>query len=286
VATDAVGCNGSFCAYTQVEGSVHLSVVRLVLGNGVILGGKERKNFILDHFQSASDRLVPRLSTPVPAPTSPVAGVQADSSRKPSAAHRPRPRNKLRKKTRPSIALTLAIEPTSSLSLAQPLPRSLEILQTSTSPVSVSPVAGFPSARSFLSFQFPPVFSRARSKVLQKSTYRPSNDVGITNKSSTTGRPGVDSSDIWTRKSRGRVSRDTPVTNNGKRTVLIGEKGPIGGFPTPAESAGHHRRRGGSREGTPGRGRPNRISTPWELGLGLGKNLLLRVCSLWYMRGE
>ena len=267
-----------------MEGSVHLSVVRLVLGNGVILGGKERKNFILDHFQSASDRLVPRLSTPVPAPTSPVAGVQANSSRKPSAAPRPRPRNKLRKKTRPSIALTLAIEPTSSLSLAQPLPRSLEILQTSTSPVSVSPVAGFPSARSFLSFQFPPVFSRARSKVLQKSTYRPHNDVGIINRSSTTGRPGVDSSGIRARKSRGRVSRDTPPANNGKRTVLIGENG-IGGFPTPAESTGHHRRRGGSREGTPGRGRPNRISTPWELGLGLGKNLRLRVCSFWHVRG-
>ena len=261
--------------------------------NGLDLSpSQDRKDFgvakisknILDRLWSASDRLVPRLSTPVPVPTSPVTRVQVDSSRKPSAAPRPRPKNKLRKKTRPSIALTLAVEPTSSLSLAQPLPRSLEILQTSTSPVSVSPVAGFPSARSFLSFQFPPVFSRARSKLLQKSTYRPSNDVGIINRSSTTGRPGVDSSGIWTRKSRGRVSRDTPAANHGKRTVLIGENG-IGGFPTPVEPAGHHRRRGGSREGTPVHGRPNRISTPWELGLGLGQNLRLGFCNIWHVRG-
>ena len=244
---------------------------------------KVSKN-ILDRLWSASDRLVPRLSIPVPAPTSPAARVQVDSSRKPSTAPRPRPKNKLRKKTRPSIALTLAVEPTSSLSLAQPLPRSLEILQTSTSPLSVSPVAGFPSARSFLSFQFPPVFSRARSKVLQKSAYRPSNDVDIINRSSTTGRPGADSSGIWTRKSRGRISRDTPPANNGKRTVLIREN-EIGGFPTPVEPANHHRRRGGSREGTPARGRLNRISTPWEIGLGLGQNLRLRVCGLWHVRG-
>jgi len=237
---------------------------------------------ILDHLRSASDRLVPRLSIPrpVPVPTSPV----TDSSGKPPAAPRPRPKNKLRKKTRPSIALTLAVEPTSSLSLAQPLPRSLETMQTSTNPVSVSPVAGFPSARSFLSFQFPPVFSRARSKVLQKSTYRPSNDTGAINRSLTTSRPGVDSSGIWTRKSRGRVSRDTPPADNGKRTGPIGDDG-IGGFPTPVESAGHHGRRGDSREGTPARGRPSRISTSWELGLGLGQNLRLRFCSFWHVRG-
>jgi len=241
---------------------------------------------ILDRLRSASDRLVPRLYIPWPVlvPTSPVAKVQPDSSGKPPAAPHSRPKNKLRKKTRPSIALTLAVEPASSFSLAQPLPRSLEAPQTSTSPVFVPSVAGFSSARSFLSFQFPPVFSRARSKVLQKSTYGPSNDMGVTSRTSATDRPNVDSSGIWTRKSGGHASRDTQPVKNTKRTGLADGNG-IGGFPTPIGSAGHRRRTGGSREETLARRRPSRTSTSWELGLGLGQDLRPRVCGLWRMRG-
>ena len=260
--------------------------------NGLgLLSSQDHKDFevakvsknMLDRLRLASYRLVPRLSLPwpVPVPTSPAAKLQVNFSGKPPAAPRPRPKNKLRKKTRPSIALTLAVEPASSFSLTQPLPRSLEALRTSTNPVFVSPVVGFPSARSFLSFQFPPVFSRARSKVLQKSAYKPSSDMGGT---SATDRPDVDSSGTWTRKSGDCASRDNQPARNRKRTGPVDDDG-IGGFPTPAESAGHHRRRGGSREGTPARGRPSRISTSWELGLGLGQDLPLRVCSLWRVRG-
>ena len=245
---------------------------------------KDSKN-ILDRLRSASDRLVTRLFIPwsVPVPTSPVAKVWVDSSGKPPAAPHPRPKNKLRKKTRPSIALTLAAEPASSFSLARPLPPSLEALQPNTNPVFVSPFSGFPSGKSFLSFQLPPVFSRARSKLLQKSTYRPSNDVDVINRTSTTDQPDVDSSGIRTRKSAGRVSRDTQSAKNNKRIGTIDDNG-TGGFPTPIETAGHHRQRGGSWEGTRMRRRPSRISTSWELGLGLGQDLRLSVCGLWSMR--
>jgi len=101
-----------------------------------------------------SDRLVSRLSIPWPllVPAPPVAKVQAGSSENPLATLHPRPRNKLRKKTWPSIAITLAVGPASSFPPAQPLARALETLQCATSSDSVSPVAELPSARSFLSF--------------------------------------------------------------------------------------------------------------------------------------
>lgn len=242
---------------------------------------------ILDHLRSVSERVVPCLSIPWPvlAPTPLTVEGQIDSSEKPSAALHPRPKNKLRKKTRPSIAITLAVEPASSFSLAQPLPRSLEVLQASTNPVSIPPVVGFSSTMSFLSFQLPPVFSKARSKVLQKSTYRPSNDMGVINNTSTTNRPDVGSSSgIRIHRSGGRVSRDIQPAENSERTGSIDDNG-VGGFPTPIKSVVHHGRRGGSREGTFARGRPSRISTSWELGLGLGQGLRLRVCNLWRARG-
>ena len=228
------------------------------------------------------DRLVSRLSIPwsliVPAP--PVIGARANPSGKPPATLHPRPRNKLRKKTRPSIAITLAIEPASSLSLAQPqdessqpLPRSTEILQSATGSVSASPVTGLPSARSFLSFQLPPVFSRARSRVFQKSAYRSPNDMGVINP--TTNRPNVDFSRFRTGGSGGRVSRDgsqQPVENN-DRTSSIGDNG-IGDFPTPIRSADRS-----------GEGRPSRMSTSRGFGLGLGQDLGLRVSRLCNTRG-
>ena len=249
---------------------------------------KESKN-ILGRLRGAmiSERLVSRLSIPwsVLAPTPPT----INSSEKPPVTLHPRPKNKLRKKTRPSIAITLAVEPPSSFSLAQPrdglsqpLPRSLEVLQTSTNSVSVSPVAGFTSAKSVLSFQLPPVFSRARSKVFQKSTYRPSNDTGVINRASTADRPDVDSPGFWTRKSGGRVSRDSHSGENNERTASVDADG-IGGFPTPIRSASHHDRRG-SRERSPAHGRPSRIPASWELGLGLGQGLGLKVRSLWRVR--
>ena len=255
-----------------------------------LLPPQDRKDFevtkasknILGRLWSISDRLVPRLSILVHTP--PAAKVQVDSSQKPPAALHPRPKNKLRKKTRPSIAITLAVEPASSFSLAQPLPRSLEALQAGASPVSISPVAAFSSARSFLSFQLPPVFSRARSKVLQKSTYGPSNNTGVISRTSTMDRPDVGSSGIQTPKSRGRVSRNIRSAKNSERSEPIDDDG-IGGFPTPVRPASHRDRRGGSREETPARVRPGRISTSWELGLGLGQDLRLRVCSLWRVRG-
>ena len=243
----------------------------------------KRSRNILGRLREAmvGDRLVSRLSVPwsliVPAP--PVVKVRANSSEKPSATLHPRPRNKLRKKTRPSIAIALAIEPASSFSLAQPqdepLPQSTEILQSATGSVSASPVTGLPSARSFLSFQLPPVFSKARSRVFHKSAYRPPNDMGVINP--TTNRPNVD---FRAGKSGGRVSRDSqqPVENN-DRTSSIGDNG-IGDFPTPIRSVGSHDRRGRS-----GEGRPSLMSTSWEFSLGLGQDLGLRMSRLCHMRG-
>ena len=248
---------------------------------------------ILWRLRSASDRLVPRLSIPWPVLTStpPAVKIRVGSSEKRLALPHPRPRNKLRKKTRPSIAITLAVEPPSSFSLAQPHdsppqppPRPLETSQTNTNPVSVSPVAGFPSARSFLSFQLPPVFSRARSKLLQKSTYRPPNDTGAVNRISAMDRPDVDSSGSRARESGGRASRNSHPGKDNERTAPTDENG-IGGFPTPIRSASHGGRRSHSRKGTPTDGRPSWISTSWELGLGLGQDLGLKVCSLWRVRG-
>jgi len=244
-------------------------------------------NSILGRLRSVGERAIPRFSIPWPvlAPTPPTVNVQVDSSEKPSAALHPRPKNKLRKKARPSIAITLAVEPASSFSLAQPFPRSLAALQASTNPVSAQPVAGFPSAKSFLSFQLPPVFSKARSKLLQKSTYRPSNDIVVVDSTSTTNHFSVDpSSGIRTRLSGGRVSRDTRQAHISERTGPTGDDG-IGGFPTPAKPVVHHGRRAGSKEGPIAHRRSSQISTSWELGLGLGQDLRLRVCDLWRGRG-
>ena len=241
-----------------------------------------------------SDRLVSRLSVPWSAlvPTPPAVKVQVKPSEKPSAAQYPRPRNKLRKKTRPSIAITLAVEPASSFSLAQPqdttpqpLPRSLDTLQTNANSISVPSAIGFPSAKSFLSFQLPPVFSRARSKLLQKSTYRPSNDVGAANRPKTTNRPDADSSGLRSGRSGGRVWWDNQQSvDNSERTVPVDGNG-VGGFPTPTRSAGYHGRRGRSGEGPPAHGQPSRASTRWELGLGLGQDLGRRVCRFCRVRG-
>ena len=245
---------------------------------------------LLGRFREAmvGDRLVSRIPIPwsllVPAP--PVVRARANSSEKPLATLHPRPRNKLRKKTRPSIAITLAVEPASSFSLAQqqdepsqPLPRSMEILQNATSSVSVSPVTGLPSARSFLSFQLPPVFSRARSRVYQKSAHRPANDMGVIN--ATANQPDLNFSRFRIGKSGGRVSRDSsqqPVEYN-DRTSSVGDNG-IGDFPTPIRSAGSRDRGGRS-----GEGRPSRMSTSWEFGLGLGQDLGLKVSRLCHVRG-
>jgi len=236
-----------------------------------------------------SDRLVSRLSIPWPllVPAPPVVQAQAGSSEKPSATLHQRPRNKLRKKTPPSIAIALAVGPASSFSLAQPqdgppqpLARALETLQSATGSVSVSQVAELPSARSFLSFQLPPVFSRARSKVLQGSVYRPSNDMDVVN--ATTNRPNADFSGFRTGKSGGRESQ---LAGNGDRTSSIGGDG-IGGFPTPVRPTGSRGQRTDSGEGTRAYGRPSWMSTSWEVGLGLGQGLDLRVCRLWHTRGR
>lgn len=269
-----------------------------------LLPSRDRKNLeatkhskgILERLRGAivGDRLLSHLSIrwPVLAPAPPVVETQASSREKTSVVPHLRPRNKLRKKTRPSIAITLEVEPASSFSLAQPqdrpsqpLPQPLEALQTSSNSVSAPPVVGFPSARSILSFQLPPVFSRARSKVLQKSTYRLPNDMGVINRTSITNQPDVDSSGFRTGKSGGRVWWDSqqPMQNSG-RTGLADGNG-IGGFPTPIRSANHRGRAGRSREGTPAHKRPSRMSTSWELGLGLGQDLGLRICRLCNVRG-
>ena len=244
---------------------------------------KNSKN-ILGRLREAitSDRLTSRLSIPWPllAPTPPVVKARVNSSEKRTAISHPRPRNKLRKKTRPSIAITLAVGPTSSFSLAQPqvrlsqpLPRSLKTLQTN--PNSASPVAGLPSAKSFLSFQLPPVFSRARSKALQKSTYRPPNDMGVINSTPAMNRPGVGPSGFRT---------DKPAESNDERTALVDNNG-IGNFPTPVRTTSYRNRRALPREETPAHGRPDRMSTPWELGLRFGQDLGLKACKLCRMRG-
>ena len=246
---------------------------------------KDNRN-LLRRLLSASGGLVPRLFTSwsVPVPTPLVVNVQTDYSGKPPKTPHRRPRNKLRKKTRPSIAITLVVEPTSSFSLARPLPRTLEALRTGANPASVSPVAAFSSAKSFLSFQLPPVFSRARSKVLQKSTRRPSNDVAVVNRISTADRPQVDTFGIRTRKSGARVSWDNQPAVDSERIRSIHENG-IGNFPTPIGSAGHRGRIGGTGEGTSPRGPSSRTSTSWELGLGLGQDIRLRACGFWRGRG-
>lgn len=274
----------------QISFGVRPSDTGLPSHNCKDLGATKDAKNILGRLRAAmvSDRLVSRLSVPwsvfIPAP--PMANVPINSSEKASAALRPRPRNKLRKKTRPSIAITLTVEPPSSFSLTDPQNRPFQplgALQTGTNLTSVSPVAGFPSTKSFLSFQLPPVFSRARSKVLQKSTYRPPNDMGVFNRISAMHRPDVESSGTQARKSGSPVSRDSqqPAKDN-ERAVPVADSG-IGGFPTPIRVDGQ---RGDPREEIPARGRPNRISTSWELGLGLGQQLGLRVCSLWRVRAE
>ena len=255
---------------------------------------KANKN-ILDRLRGAmvGNKLVSRLSIPWASlsPTPLAVKDQLDSVEKPSAILYPRPRNKLRKKTRPSIAITLSVEPASSFSLAQPqdtpqlFPRSLEILQTGANPVTVSPVAGFSSTMSFLSFQLPPVFSRARSKVFQKSTRRPPNDMGVMHETSNADLPDVGFSGFRTGKSGDRVSRGSQQrVENSEGTVSVDDNG-IGGFPTPIRSISSHDQSGCSGEGLPADGRPGRMSTSWELGLGLGQDLGLRFYRFCHLRG-
>ena len=243
---------------------------------------KDYRN-LLHRLLSASNGIMPRLFTPWSVPAS-VARVQTDYSGKTRKNPRPRPRNKLRKKTRPSIAITLVVEPTTSFSLARPLPRSLEALRTGANPAPISPVTAFSSAKSFLSFQLPPVFSRARSKVLQKSARRSSNDVGVVNGISTADSPRVDTFGIRTRKSGARVSWDTQLAMDSERRGSIGENG-VGNFPAPIGTAGHRGRMGGTGEGTSARGRPSQTSASWELGLGLGQDMRLTVCGFWRRHG-
>ena len=237
---------------------------------------KDTKN-VLGRLRFSSNRLVPRLSVPWAAliPTPPVVKGQANSE-KPSDVPCSRPGNKLRKKTRPSIAITLAVDPVSSFSLA----RSLEGLQAGSNLVSISPVAGFPSARSFFSFELPPVFSKARSKALQKSKHRPSNYVGVTGNTSTANRPDVDSAGYHTREFGGRVSQDERNPGGSERAVSV-DVG-VGGFPTPIRSAGDSDQRA-SKERIPTRRRSR--PTSWERGLGLGQDLGLMVRSLLRARG-
>ena len=244
---------------------------------------KDNKS-ILNRLRSASNRLVPRLPTPwsVLAPSPPTAKTRANSSGKFSSIPHPQPKNKLRKKTRPSIAITLAVEPVSSFSLAQPLARPLAVFQPGAHSASVSPVVGFSSARSFFSFELPPVFSKARSKVLQKSRYRPSEGVGVINGISTPNRHGTNLSDPWARDSGGLNSQDGYPGRNDETAMSV-EDG-VGGFPAPIRSAGN-RDQGGFKEGTSASVRP-RLTSPWELGLGLGKDLSLRVCNFWSSRGQ
>lgn len=243
---------------------------------------KDYKN-LLHRLLSASNGLMPRLFTPWSVPTS-VVKVQTDSSGKPPKTPRPRPRNKLRKKTRPSIAITLVVEPATSFSLARPLPRSLEALRTGANPAPVLPVAAFSSAKSFLSFQLPPVFSRARSEVLQKSARGPSNNLGVIHRVSTADRRHMDTFGIRTRKSGARVSWDTQPAMDSERIGSISENG-IGNFSAPIGSAGHRGRISGTGEGTSARGRPNQSPTSWELGLGLGQDMRLSVCGFRRGRG-
>lgn len=236
---------------------------------------------ILGRLFSASERLVPRIPVPwgVPVPTLPVAEARVGSSEKPSVVLHSRPKNKLRKKTRPSIAITLAVEPASSFSLAQP-PLPLEVPHADVNPTSASPVAGFASARSFFSFELPPVFSKARFKALQKSKYRPFiNKVTTANRTSTTERldTGSSSTRDQTRECGGGISRDDHLGKNDKTAVPDGNE--IGSFPAPMGSARNH-----GQEGVTYR-RARRISR-WELGLGLGQDLSLRISSLWSARGR
>lgn len=226
-----------------------------------------RKNFdvtrdsksVLNRLWSASNRFVPRLSIPLSVLASPLPVVEprVGSSGKVLSAPHPRPKNKLRKKTRPSIAITLAVEPVSSFSLAQPPARSLEALQSGANLASVSPVAGFSSARSFFSFELPPVFSKARSKVLQRSKYRPSDGVGVTNGPSTSNRRDADSPRSRTRRhGEGK---------NGERVASLDDG--VGAFPTSIRSAGDCDQ-GDSKEGTSPH-RWSRLKSPWKLGLRL-----------------
>lgn len=249
-------------------------------------GGSEVKKgskSILGRLRSASNRIGPRLSIPwiVFTPTVPVVKVHANAPEKPSAVPHSRPKNKLRKKTRPSIAIALAVEPLSSFSLAQPLTQPLGVLQAGTSSVSVSPVAGFPSARSFFSFELPPVFSKARSKALRKSNYRPPEKVDVIKKTSTLGLPDVGPSGPPVREFGGRISVDNHSGKDNERTMLA-DNG-VGGFPAPLRPASDYGQRD-SEEETPAH-RRSRLTSPWELGLEFGQDLGLRVRSLLRARG-
>lgn len=238
---------------------------------------------IFNRLRSAGNRVVPRLSTPWSVLAPPiVVKVQVNPSEKASSVPNPRPKNKLRKKTRPSIAITLAVEPVSSFSLAQPLARSLEALQAGTSSASVSPVAGFSSARSFFSFEFPPVFSKARSKVLQNSKYRPSDGARVINRTAIPNQCNAHPSSSLAAESRGLTSQRGHSAKNDQRAVSV-DNG-VGGFPTPIRSTSS-RDNGGPKEGTFTNKRL-RLTSPWELGLGLGKDLGSRVCNLWRARGR
>lgn len=75
-----------------------------------------------------------------------------------------------------------------------------------------------------------------------------------------------------------RDSSQQPVEYN-DRTSSVGDNG-IGDFPTPIRSAGSRDRGGRS-----GEGRPSRMSTSWEFGLGLGQDLGLKVSRLCHVRG-
>jgi hypothetical protein len=237
---------------------------------------------ILDRLLSASERLVPRIPVPwpVPAPTLLLTEARVDPPEKPSVVRHPRPKNKLRKKTRPSISITLAVEPASSFSLAQPPTTSLEVSHADVNPTSVYPVAGFPSARSFFSFELPPVFSKARSKALQKSKYRPFiNAVTTANRTSTTERLDTGSSDTrgQTREYGDGISRDGHLGRSDKTAAPDGSD--IGSPPAPMGFARNY-----GQEGVTYR-RARRISR-WELGLGLGQDLSLRISRLWSTHGR
>ena len=236
----------------------------------------KKKKSILNRLWSASNKLVPRLYIPwsVLAPP-PAFKPQVECSDKVPSVPHPRPKNKLRKKTRPSIAVTFAVEPVSSFSLAQPLAPSLEALQAGVNSPSVSPVVAFSSARSFFSFEFPPVFSKARSKVLQKFKYRPSDDVGVINRT-----PNPSASRA--RESGDLISQDSRPEENHERAVSVGKT--VGGFTTPNRPAGD-RDQGGSEEETSA-SRPPRPTAPWEPSLGHGEDLGLSVCGFWRARGR
>lgn len=237
------------------------------------LNAKKDSKSILKRLRSASNRLVHNLSIPwsilAPSPPHPVVKTHVNSPSKVSSTPHPRPKNKLRKKTRPSISITLAVEPVSSFSLAQPLSGSLEVLQTTgASPTSGSPVPAFSSARSFFSLELPPVFSKARFRALQKSKYGRSDDTAVTN--------GHDAAPSGSRVygSGALNSQDGHPGKNDERAVSVNNG--VGGFPTPINSAGVPGQ-GDSKEGNP-TARRSRLTSPWELGLG--------VCNLWPARGR